>query len=132
MPIRNPLDCAISNFKTGHMKILPGITNNPKLTDVLQKILKELAWFIEWHSLYPEYFYYFFENDSINEILYYLDRFLGIKRDSNWIEDVISIWEIKKSYTYDKDLVALYRIYSKDMFKFYPAIRDRLLDFVEN
>jgi len=104
MPVRNPLDCTISNLRTGHVKRFAGSKKKEK-KDVLEAILKEFSWFLKLHKKFPNKFFYFFQ-DELNETIFKrMASFLEIELGKKWIEDTISCVKIKKSYDYEKSFV---------------------------
>ena len=79
MPIRNPLDCAISNCRTGHYKRFRRV-KRPESGEVLTSIVEEIAWFRELQRLYPERFFSFLQGEMNDRMLLRLARFLHVKR----------------------------------------------------
>lgn len=131
MPIRNPLDCAISNLKTGHVKFFLGLNQQSSLEEVLAGILKELLWFLKLHTDYPERFFYYFENGSEDQVLLALANFLGIEPDSEWLKSSLANFKVKASYQYDSHIVGYYNDLVKENFSVYPKVLEKLSLFTQ-
>lgn len=131
LPIRNPLDCAISNMKTGHAKRFDNITSKSSEIEVTKAVLDEIHWFAELHGTYPGRFFYYFEHEISREMLVDLAAFLQIDPSETWINNALSVMEINKSYQYDANLVAFYYEYVHRRFAEFPDLLKGLLLFVE-
>ena len=85
LPIRNPIDCALSNLKTGHVKRFPGLSRSTPTPQVVQAILDEIFWFASLKRQYPDRFHYFFEYAISPTMLADLAQFLRLPPDETWI-----------------------------------------------
>jgi hypothetical protein len=130
-PIRNPLDCAISNMKTGHVKILENITSRSSEIEVTKAVLDEIHWCAELHDKYPDRFFYYFEHEIAKETLVRLAAFLRIPPDERWIRNALSVMKIKKPYRHKADLTAFYQEYVMRQFAEFPVLQQGLLLFTE-
>ena len=128
-PVRNPLDCAKSNLRTGLYKYFPGISVQPDIKDVLNCVLDELLWFVNCREKYSNRFFYFYEHDFTERVLLDLVHFLHLEANPQWIDDVLSNYTIKKSYAHDTDLVEYYSKIIREKFVRYPAVVDQLAKF---
>jgi hypothetical protein len=129
MPIRNPLDCAESNMRTGHMLIFPNLNPASSFEEVLDSIMKELLWFLDLQKKYPERFFYYFENDFNQNVLISLANFLRIYPDIQWINNAFAIFKIKKPYIHDSNKIKFYKDLVERYFLGYPGAFKKLLLF---
>lgn len=132
LPIRNPMDCAISNLKTGHVQYFEDLDENPSPTDVLKEILDEIRWFATLQKKNPERFFYFFEHDISSQMLTRLAEFLHLDADERWIANALAAMKIKSGYDHDRELVDFYRNTVNVNFKEFPQLSEGLLRFIDN
>lgn len=131
LPIRNPLDCAVSNMKTGHAKILGNITSRSSEIEVTKAVLDEILWFAELHGKYPGRFFFYFEHEIAREMLVRLAAFLQIPPDETWVRNALSVMQIKKPYQHNASLIAFYQEYLNRQFAEFPVLQQGLLLFTE-
>lgn len=129
MPVRNPLDCAASNLKTGHADRFTTCERN--IQGILKAILEELLWFVEISERHPYKFFYYYQNEFNEGTLNQLARFLNIEDDDRWIEDALHAFEIKRSYQHETALVKFYREQVSRLFSSHPNVEHKLLSFVD-
>jgi hypothetical protein len=86
MPIRNPLDCALSNQKTGHARHFHGLGDGG-IEEILDRVLDEIA----------------------AEAMNGLSDFLEVSRDERWVRDSLACYDLKPPYAHDPALVDHYR-----------------------
>jgi hypothetical protein len=132
MPIRNPLDCAVSNLKTGHAYRFRGLGKDATMVQVLQAVLEEIHWFASCRESFPNRFFYFIENSISREMLLQLAAFLKLKPDEAWLTRALSVMVVKSNYKHDSDLLAFYRSTVKQQFSRFPALAEQLLDFAQD
>ena len=132
MPIRNPLDCAISNLKTGHVNRFRGLDQRSKVSEVLLAILKEIHWFASHKKNHPDRFFYYFEHSIDREMLLKLASFLSLDADEDWISRALRVMVNKSSYQHNPDLLAFYRKCVEQQFAQFPALAEQLLIFANN
>lgn len=130
LPIRNPLDCAVSNLKTGHFQHFPGLAKGASVYDVVQAILDEIFWFAELKEQFPNRFFYFFQHEISHEILCDLLKFLRLYQDEAWVANALSVMKIKSGYSHENDLVDFYKDYIHGNGTGYPDISAGLLKFL--
>lgn len=128
LPIRNPLDCAISNLKTGHASRF----NSPDQSKegILNAILNEIQWFVQMADRQPGRFFYFLQNDFNEETLLRLSEFLAIDKEPKWIADALTAYAIKSTYQHDDAFIEFFRNRVSTMFSASPRLRDKLLEFL--
>ena len=130
LPIRNPLDCAISNQKTKMAQIFTTINEKSSLQDILKEILDSYLKFFKNQQISKQHFFHFYEHSLSSKTLTDFCEFLKIPYNESWEEDVLQIFTIKPSYTYtDKD-IAFYKKYIDDKFKDFPNEKEHLLKFI--
>ena len=88
LPVRHPIDCALSNQRTGHAKQF-GLGQNPSLDAVLNAILDEFLWFVELQQQHPDRFFCYFENAFEPETVDQLAGFLKLPADEAWKQAVL-------------------------------------------
>lgn len=130
LPVRNPMDCAISNTKTGHVHLFHGLDHDSSVGEALEAILDEIHWFASYRAKFPDRFFWYFENAISREMLVDLARFLKIEPDEHWLENALGVMVIKPSYDHDADLMASYRGLIERKFADDPELSERLLSFV--
>jgi hypothetical protein len=129
LPIRNPMDCAISNLKTGHVSLFKGLNKNSSVIEVTQAILDEILWFAEFNETFPSRFFYFYEHGISREMFIDLAKFLQLDADETWISNALSVMKTKPSYEHDSKLLAFYQDYVKNHFSHLPSLSEGLLLF---
>ncbi len=127
MPIRNPLDCAESNMRTGHMFIFPDLNKQSSYEEVLESILKEFSWFFDLQRKHSDKFFHFFENKFNENTLLDLSKFLKIKPDREWINSALYNFQIKKRYSHAQNRVESYKSLIEKYFKDYPDTLESLI-----
>lgn len=108
MPVRCPLDCALSNQRTGHYRQFPELqgANVLQITDFLVKLS---AWGLELAERHPQSVLVFSEAelrdpDRRRSVLEALSRLLDLPLDERWVEDTQSLEMRKRRYDPDQDL----------------------------
>ncbi len=129
LPIRNPLDCAISNLRTGHAKLFD-LGTNPTTERVLDAILDEIVWVRECQDQHPDRFYYFLENDFNANHAKALAEFLLLEPAPAWIEVVQEAFDIDKHYEYPEILLQYYSSQVQQKFASWPELQQSLLQFL--
>jgi hypothetical protein len=129
MPIRNPMDCAISNLKTGHVKHFRTLGNTLSVAEVVSAILNEIKWFDSLKQLYPNRFFYFFEHSINNQILIDLAHFMNLAPLDSWLEKAREAISLKPGYPPDNTLISAYRTEINQKFSDNNTLRENLLAF---
>jgi len=137
MPIRNPLDCAVSNVKFfGDSEQLDEFfmlqNRQNVLIKVLEAILDELRSFLVWKKQYPEKFFYYFEHEFEKATLFSLADFLGVEPNEKWCENSLEAFDIKSRYQHSEDIVDLYNKFVEEKFAAFPEASAKLLQFTNN
>ena len=134
MPIRNPLDCAVSNVKffgdTEQLDRFFMLQNRQNvLNNVLVAILDEFRSFLDWQKQYPDRFFYFFEHDFEKATLFSLADFLRVEPNENWCENSLEAFDMKSRYQHSEDIVDLYNKFVEEKFAAFPEASAKLLQF---
>jgi len=98
-PIRNPMDCSVSNAPDKNRRGLFS-KNAQNKKDVLRRLFKIYAWLFEYENKYPNKFLHFFEFEN-DKFLNEFEKFACVGSDIRWKKDVKMVWNIKKSYNHD-------------------------------
>ena len=129
LPIRNPLDCTLSNIKTGHASILNGIGEKSTSFDVLEKIIDEIHWFILNEKKYPSRFFYFFENDISEKLFIDIAHFLKVYPNQNWITNAKKGFIVRSKYEHNDNFVRFYKKLFYKKFSEFPLVLKKLQSF---
>jgi hypothetical protein len=131
LPIRNPLDCAESNIKTGKYRMFPGVTRGASVSDVARAILDEILWYANLSSGHQGRFFHFFEHEIGRDMLERLARFLELPPDESWLSDALTVMRTTPGYEHDGDVLAAYRADVSARFGPFPELERGLLRFCE-
>lgn len=129
MPVRNPLDCAASNMKTGHVSHLPGVDASSSFEQVLGAILGELRWFLDLRTRYPRRFFCYFENAFDTTMLQALTEFLHLSSDNEWMTAVREAFSVTSPYAHSPARVSAYRELVDSLFGEHPEEQGTLSAF---
>lgn len=134
MPVRNPLDCAVSNVKffggTEQLDEFFMLKNRQNvLIKVLEAILDELRSFLDWQEQYPKRFFYYFEHEFERETLLNLAEFLDVEPDEKWCENSLEAFDMKSRYQHAEATVDLYNKFVEEKFAIFPEASAKLLQF---
>lgn len=121
LPIRNPLDCAVSNLRTGHVEHFPHLNRQSSSMEVVQAILDQIRWFAMLRAEYPGRFFSFFEHEVSREMLRRMADFLRLQPSTVWLTDAMESMRLAAGYDHDAALVLSY----------HESVRERFSDFPE-
>jgi hypothetical protein len=125
LPIRHPLDCAVSNIKNQHViAILDRMETD--LSIVLDAVLDVLAWALTQADQRPDRFFIFTEGQSAQAMLPQLRDFLGLEVDQRWLDDAVSAFAVRPKAR-DPQQMALFRAKAQDRLGAWPDVLNRLL-----
>ena len=130
MPVRNPLDCAHSNMKTGHVSHLPSVDGSSSFDQVLGAILEELRWFLDLRKRYPDRFFCYFQNAFDTTLLQTLAAFLCLPADRQWMTAVEEAYSVKSPYRHAPARMATYQGLVDKLFAPYPEEQRALRGFI--
>jgi hypothetical protein len=129
LPVRHPLDCAVSNLKTGHFCRFAGIGENPDVRQVAEAILEELSWTATLAERFPGRFFVFYEHSIGPDVLRQLARFLQIEPLPEWIVQAMAAMDIKAGYAHEAGLLQWYQEQVAQRFAGLPKMAVQLLRF---
>ena len=129
LPIRNILDCAVSNKKTTLAYIFNDIDEDSSLKKIISAILEEHLEFFKRQQKMPTHFFHFFEHSFDKETLMAYCHFANIPFDEQWALDVLSIFDMKSKYDHDQETIQFYKEEVEIKFEDYPEIKTKLLAF---
>jgi hypothetical protein len=108
LPIRNPIDCAISNLQTGTMaQVLTG-SEKPTFEMCLKTILSEVEWFDKLMIEFPDQMMMFSQNQFNPKGINSLASFLEIDCTDAWQQDVKKAVDLKPSYQVEQPVKDYY------------------------
>lgn len=128
MPIRHPIDCAVSNLKTGHYEILR-MRRDDSLPAVLDAIVNEIAWFQDCRAAHPDRFFSFYQDGVDVASLDAMATFLGVASDERWRRDALACFATKPGYAHDESIVRHYRESVESRLRAHPDVCARLLSW---
>jgi hypothetical protein len=131
MPVRHPLDSAVSNIKTRNTRFLAGVNHHSSPARVADAILDEVAWFRSLQTRHPDRFFSFYEHDDGQATLVRMAEFLEIDPCDEWLANAGETFDPKKRYSeHPAELVAHYERSVAERFDDQPDVKDALLRFV--
>lgn len=132
MPVRHPLDCAMSNLHTGRAQYFQNMGPEATLMPVVKAILDEHLWFEQCRTLHPDRFFNFFQSEiNKEETFIQLANFLGLKATPEWLTHVKSAWSLKgRRYKFPPKIVEQYQQMTAQIFGEQPDFSKRLLAFI--
>ena len=128
-PVRNPLDCALSNIKTGLYRKL---TKDDSPEAVLIAILDTLVWFCDLQKQAPTQSMLFFEHSIDEALLHQFQEFLGLEHSEQWCSGVMQAFSLRSNYEHEPAFVELYRSQVEQKFAAYPEVQQQLLRFLDS
>jgi len=135
MPIRNPLDCAVSNLKffgkTQLCQLFTQLNGRAGVGEVIEAILDEFLWFLELKKQHPDRLFYYFEHEFGNKIVRDMGDFLSIDADEQWCKNSLEAFDVKSRYKHPEDIVDIYKKAIEDKLSIYPSFCKKLLQFTE-
>ena len=131
LPIRNPLDCALSNKKTNLALIYNHLKIQSSIHDIIKTILDDFLAFFKNQKKHPKFFFHFFQHSFDSATLERFCMHLELPFDSQWEADIFRVYNIKPSYDHSESDITFYRKYVTDHFKGFPAEQKKLLQFLD-
>jgi hypothetical protein len=131
LPIRNPLDCAVSNIQTGHTTTFEGLPADADTERVALAVLDEIRWVAGLQERHPDRFFHFFEYGMTRAMLVKLAAFLGLEPLDSWLDAALAAIRLKKGYEHEPALIDAYRRGIEERFEGHPELAAGLLYFVE-
>ncbi len=130
MPIRNPLDCAISNIKTGHVRFFKGLRDPKDVGEVCEAVLDEIQRVLQLAEQFPGRIMHFFEHSIDDQLLVYLEDFLELDHCPDWLVLAREAMTPISRYVHPPALKEHYRAAVLSRFEEKPGTAERLLQFI--
>ncbi len=132
VPIRHPLDCAVSGIRTGHAKLLHGVTARSSVRDVVAAILDEFLWARHLADVHAGRVLFVFEHEFGSAALARIERFLGVDADPRWPPVAEALFVARPSgYRHAPGDIAALAGMVEQRFASYPDLREGLMAFVD-
>ena len=131
LPIRNPLDCAMSNQNTGMSNIFHKINHNSTYQEILKSILDDFLLFFSYQKQLSFNFFHYYQHSFNESTLKGFCNYLDLPFDERWKNDVLDIYNIKESYPHKKEDIDFYEEYVSTNFKDFPDEMEKLLQFIK-
>lgn len=130
MPVRHPLDCAVSNIRKGHVRHFDGLTAGADTETTVAAILDEFVWFRNLQKRHSERFFHYVAHDEPRQVLARLATFLQLEAEQEWLEVGTEAFQVSSQYDHSTDLVGHYRRLVEEKFGSDPKFAQDLLGFV--
>ncbi|MEX1136277.1 MAG: hypothetical protein WEB89_05210 [Balneolales bacterium] len=130
LPIRNPLDCAISNLHSGHASRFRIENSQQSIHTCILAILDEINWFLSHQEKYSDRFFHYFAHTIDKDMLKTLANFLILSHDEEWIANALRVMVVKSSYEHEDSILQFYRKSVEIIFAGKPWAQQQLLKFI--
>jgi hypothetical protein len=125
LPIRNPLDCAISNLRNSHMEGAEDIAEDR--TRTLARILEMISWVAALEVRHPDRFLTLFQDDTPEKVAGGLLRLLSLRDDPQWRDSVGVAFKIHGNpYTHGPEMYDAFESGVESYFRCLPGVASRL------
>jgi hypothetical protein len=125
LPIRNPLDCTISNLRTSHMEGSEDIAEDR--TRLLDRILEMISWAAALEVRHPDRFLTFFQDDTPEKVAGGLIRLLSLRDDPQWRDSVAAAFKIHPNpYVHGPEMYETFESGVESYFRSMPGVASRL------
>jgi hypothetical protein len=131
LPVRNPLDCAVSNLKTGHVSRFNGLDARAPIERVVLAILAEFRWVLELQERHPDRFFCFFAHEFGRTTVGDMAGFLALEEEESWRQAALEAFDVENSYRHSEELVGFYATAVRERFSSHPGFAAKLLRFVD-
>jgi len=128
--MRNPIDCAISNRKEGHVEHFHGMAED-SLPATVDYIIREIAWFLNLQQYHPGRFFHYLQNDFDEKKVRDLGTFLDIPADERWIADCMKCYRIKGSYGADPEVIEAAKASAEKHLVPFPQAKEKIEAMLE-
>jgi hypothetical protein len=129
VPVRHPIDAAISNVTKHFAGRFEGLTNEASVEQVIDAILDEYLWVQTLRVRHPERFFVFFEHSTGRDTLAALARFLELEPLDSWLDPATEAFEVKARYDHPQELVERLQAGVESRFADHPDFADGLRAF---
>ena len=122
LPIRNPIDCAISHTVTPHHRHVFGERFGP----ALEGVLKSLAWVLELRDAFPDRVFTFTQWEFGRDTLQAMAAHLGLSASPEWIDDVERAVSVRAGYRVAPKVTRVYQETLQRVLEPWPDMQKRL------
>ncbi|MBD3368993.1 hypothetical protein GF402_01365 [Candidatus Fermentibacteria bacterium] len=129
LPVRNPLDTARSNLRTGKTAAFQGLEDAPGLEQTVTAVLEELLWFARLARGREKNFFHYFQHSWSGDTAERLASFLGLKPDPRWVDDSRKAFRVGGGYEYTRAQLEHYLHEVDRLFDRFPDFRKNLRAF---
>lgn len=129
MPVRHPLDCALSNRRTDHTRYFGDLDPKAEVPEVVDAVLDHLRWTADLERAHPGRVFLYTARGFGASTLRDLAAFLGIEAEARWIEDALEAFRLEPGYDHPAEHVARYEALVHERFAEHPHLRAELLAF---
>ncbi|MEX0852817.1 MAG: hypothetical protein WD036_05985 [Bauldia sp.] len=109
LPMRDPLDCAVSNLKRPDWKASLGLGRQAGVKEALQAVLDAFRWVLDRRDQWPDRVFAFTQNDDPGDLFVSLAAFLGLAADERWLSDCAAAFVVHKRYRHRLALLSYAR-----------------------
>lgn len=131
LPVRNPLDTAASNLRTGKTTVFQGLEDDPDLEQTVTAVLEELLWFVRLARGRERSFFHYFQHSWSGGTAERLAGFLRLEPDPRWVEDAQKVFRVGGGYEHTRAQRDHYLREVDRLFDRFPGFRDNLRAFAE-
>jgi hypothetical protein len=128
LPIRNPMDCAVSNIATGHGRY-HATARHKDAPSLIDPLVHEIGIFADLANHWPDSFLYFVEGDEPRKTFSALAEFLGIGAPDEWLDLVDLTWDVRSTYDHPAELRSAYLAAVDYHLADHPELHARLRQF---
>ncbi len=131
-PVRNPIDCAISNLNQGGMAELICQLRGEMVTleNVIKNIIEYIAWFAEMASKKPDQFQFVLQNSLQGLTALPMQDFLQVDHDKRWQAESQALLSVKPSYSVNNDIREFTRCCIKSQLSQFPLLENAVTQLV--
>jgi hypothetical protein len=130
LPIRHPLDCAVSNIRTKHVRFFRGLADPTDVGQVCDAVLDEIRSVFDLAERFPGRFRHFFEHSIDEQMLVGLEAFLELEHHASWLTLAREAMTSTSRYVHPPAVQERYRASVQAKFSDLPGVADGLLAFV--
>jgi hypothetical protein len=126
LPVRQPVDCAVSNMATGLVSYL--MNGRPAgIAEVIDAVLRAIVWVLIQRDRWPDRFFVFAERIGTVDLARGLAGHLNLPDDARWRADFQAIFRVRRKQRHSPDVLRLEREKISTSLAPWPDLRDALL-----
>ncbi|MDA1330715.1 MAG: hypothetical protein O3B43_06595 [Chloroflexi bacterium] len=129
LPIRNPLDCALSNFKIKNARVT---INAETLEQTLNEVMEIFTWGLKAHQAHPDKVFVLYQDEINPATLGRLANFLQVPPNKQWTKDFLYLFRIGKSKPHSPNLLRYYKDLVNKSLSWSPEDEKKMLAFADS